>query len=184
MKLLELALFTTLASCSAVAPAAQRNSSDREHRVTAYLGQRNLEEDDWPDVDEQPTIGVEYANERAGSPIGFEVGLMASGDEDDDVEASTGELYGGIRKTFGHDVVRPYIGGGLSFITAAVDNDVDDDDDSSVGAYVHGGVGFQVSDLITLGLDLRFLFGSDVEIFDVDREIGYGQFSLFIGFNF
>src|SRR5262245_27319290 len=148
MKLLAFALLTILASCSAVAPATQDTASWRDNRISLYLGQRNLDEDDWSPVDEQATIGIEYSRETAGSPIGFEVGFMASGDDDEeaghDFEGATAELYGGVRKTFGQDVVRPYIGGGLSFITAAADIEGpiidDDDDDSSIAAYVHGGI--------------------------------------------
>lgn len=189
MKAIATALLVTLASCSAVEPAQENVGHGRDNRIAIYVGQRNLDEDDWAPLDEQTMFGIEYARETAGSPVGFEIGFQGSSDDDEvlgtDVEATTAEIYGGVRKTFGEDVVRPYIGGGLSFISAGIDVDgVGDDDDSSIAAYLHGGIGFQVSDLIALGLDVRFLFGSDLSIFGEDVDADYGQAAFFLGFAF
>jgi opacity protein-like surface antigen len=189
MKAIAAALLVTLASCSAVAPAQQNVGVGRDNRVSIYLGQRSLDEDDWEPIDDQAMLGFEYVREQSGAPIGFEIGLMFSGDEDDilgtDIEGATAEIYGGVRKTFGSDVVRPYIGGGLSLVSARVDIEgLGDDDDTTFGGYLHGGVGFQVSDLIVLGLDLRFLFGSDFDIGGLDVGSEYMQAALFLGFAF
>jgi hypothetical protein len=189
MKIIAAGLTLILASCSAVAPAEQVGSSARDNRISLYLGQRNLDEDDYSPVDEQPTFGVEFAHESAGSPVGFEVGIMGSKDDGSDsgfdLEASTRELYAGVKKTFGSDVVRPYVGGGLSFINSKVEvSGVGDDDDSSLAAYLHGGVGFQVSDAIVLGVDLRFLFGSDITLAGFDTDADYAQLAVFFGFGF
>jgi opacity protein-like surface antigen len=189
MKTIAAGLTLLLASCSAVAPAAQTGVETRDNRVSLYLGQRNLDEDDHDPVDEQTMFGIEYSHEGAGDPIGFEIGLMGSRDEGDvggtDVEGTTSEIYGGVKKTFGHDVVRPYIGGGVSFIRATAEiSGLDDDDDSSLAAYLHGGIGFQVSNAVILGLDARFLFGSDITLFGFETDADYGQLALFVGFAF
>jgi hypothetical protein len=191
MKSIATALLAILASCSAVAPAQQAVAPTRDSRIALYLGQRSLDENDYSPVDKQDMFGIEYSRENAAGPVGFEVGIMGSKDEDNDVlfgfdvEASTSEFYGGIRKTFGQDVVRPYIGGGLSFINSKIEVvGVGDDDDSSIAAYLHGGIGFQISQAVVLGLDLRFLFGSDLTLAGVNTDADYTQATLFIGFGF
>ena len=184
-----LGLTLLLASCSAVATPEQAGAPARNHRISLYLGQRNLDEDAHDPVDEQFMFGIEYARERAGDALGFEIGTMNSFREDSvagaDVEGATGEIYAGVKKTFGQDVVRPYVGGGLSYITAVADGSgFDIEHDSSLAAYLHGGVGFQVSDRVVLGLDARFLFGSEVTLFGVETDADYGQLAVFIGFGF
>ena len=134
-------------------------------------------------------VGFEYVREPAGSPVGFEVGIMGSKDDDDiagtDVTGSTRELYAGVHKTFGSDVVRPYVGAGLSYINAKIDVDgFGDDDDSSFAAYLHGGVDFDVTESFYLGLDARFLFGSDLTVAGFDTDADYGQLALVLGFAF
>ena len=180
----------SLASCAALPSGSpvQDPSAARENRISLYLGQRNLDEDDWAPVDEQATFGLEFSQERLGSAIGWEVGLMGSADDDDvaglDVEVTTGELYGGVRKTFGDGVVHPYVGGGLALINLKADvSGVGDDDDGSAAGYAHGGVAFAVSESFFLGLDLRLLFGSDVTIAGFDSDADYGQLALLLGWS-
>ena len=181
----------SLASCAAVqaGAAAPETSAGRENRITLYFGQRSLDEDDWSPIEDQPTFGVEFAQEKPGSAIGWEIGLMGSYDDDTvagfDVEGSTSELYGGVRKSFLEGSVHPYVGGGLAFINGSVEvSGVGDDDDSSPAAYAHGGVDFAVSELVHLGLDLRVLFGSELTIGGVDGDADYGQLALTLGFAF
>ena len=73
-------------------------------------------------------LGLEFSQERPGSAVGWELGLMASGDESTssgiDVEGATAEVYGGVRKSFGSGSLRPVIGGGLSAIAAAVEHPI------------------------------------------------------------
>jgi opacity protein-like surface antigen len=186
-----LALACLFASCAAApsrAPQAM-TTAERDNKISLYLGQRHLDEDDYEPVDGQGTIGFEYVREPAGSPLGFEVGLMASGDDDDiaglDIEGRTGEIYGGLRKTFGSDVVRPYVGLGVAVINSEVEVEgVAKDDDSSFAGYVHGGLTVDVSSSFAIGLDLRFLFGSDMTIAGVDTDADYGQLALVFAFAF
>ena len=165
------------------------SSADRNSRVTIYLGQRSLDESYWAPVEDQATFGVEYAREPAGSTIGWEIGLLGSADETTvigfDVEATTGELYGGVRKTFGSGVARPYVGGGLSFINAEVDvAGLGSADDSSPAAYAHAGISFDVTSSFFLGADLRLLFGSDMTIAGVSGDADYAQLAIHLGWSF
>lgn len=187
------------ASCASVvhnsvqesAPSSPAPSPTRSHenRVAIYLGQRGLDKDDYEPVEDQATFGIEFVHEAVGGDVGFEFGLMGSSDESSaagfDIEGTTGELYGGLRKTFGESVVRPYIGGGLSFIASEFEIvGVNKDDDASAALYAHGGVSIDVSESFFVGLDLRVLFGSDMEIFGVSTDADYTQLALVAGVSF
>jgi hypothetical protein len=182
-----------LAACSAVPQAVSQDATkpataSRDSRITIYLGQRNLDQDDYAPVDEQAMIGVEFARETAGSLVGWEVGVMGSSDEGSvagfDVTGNTAEIYGGVRKTFGSGSVRPYVGGGLSVINSEVEvSGSGSADDESLAGYAHLGVSVDVTEAFFLGLDLRVLFGSDLSIGGVNTDADYGQLALILGWS-
>lgn len=181
----------SLAACAAVpsSPPIQDTSGFRDNRISIYLGQRQLDEDEWSPVDEQPMFGLEYSRETLDSAVGFEVGIMGSSDDDDvggvDFEVNTGEIYGGVRKTFGEDVLRPYVGAGISFINLEADvSGFGEDDDGSPAFYAHGGLAIAASEAFMIGLDLRFLIGSDLEVAGIDTDADYVQLALMIGIGF
>jgi hypothetical protein len=193
MKLFACVSLLALSSCMSV-PGSQTPSAGSpppavtEHQVTLYLGQRSLDEDNWSPVEDQGAGQLEYSQENADDAIGWEVGFGGSSKDDTlggfDVTGSTGELYGGVRKSFGSGNVRPYIGGGLSFINAKVEVGSASEDDSSVAMYLHGGVQFLLGPSFALGLDLRALFGSDITIAGVNGDADYGQAALTFGWRF
>jgi opacity protein-like surface antigen len=159
--------------------------------IEILYGFRALDEDDWEPVDQQTAIGLMFAMQGEDAIIGFETGLMLSFDEDEigaaDVDATLGEIYVGAHRTFGTSAwfARPYVGAGVSLIRAALEidapgNDVDDDD-SSVGFYAHGGVAFRLGDSLSLGVDGRFLGGTDLELFGGDTDVDYLQLGVFLG---
>lgn len=178
-------LLLGLPSGSAVPAAAQGNDVPSEQSITFYAGARTFDEDDYEPVEEHGLLGIEFSDETAGNAFGYEVGLQISGDEDEvlgvDVEAVVGEVYGGLHKTFGSGRLRPVLGAGLSFVTAAIDVGGADDDDSSLAGYAHAGLGLALGSNLTLGFDARVLFGSDLEIAGVETDADYGQFALFLG---
>lgn len=185
----------TLASCAATRGVALQDApaspaaSTRANRIVLYLGARGLDEDDYEPVDKQGTIGLEFVHEFADFPLGFEVGVMGSGDEDDsgglDFEAATGEIHAGLRKTFGGEAIHPYVGAGLSVIAAEVKvSGSSTRDDESAAGYVHGGVSFDVAEAFFIGVDVRALFGSDLDIGGVSTDADYGQVALVLGFAF
>lgn len=186
-----LALSAVTACAAPYAPQRDDPTSDwRDNRLSFYLGQRNLDEDDYDPVDEQTVFGMEYARELEDSPVGFEAGLVASGDSGHlsggvDVEGTTGEIYGGLRKSFGKGRLRPFAGVGIAYINSEVrlfgGPDVDD---SSLAAYAHAGLAFDATQHFYFGLDLRFLFGSDLELAGIDTDADYGQLALVLGMGF
>ncbi len=180
-----------LASCASTpAVRADETAADvKDMRITLYLGARQLdEEEDFEPAEDQAMIGAEFVYERPESAVGFEIGLMGSADEGEalgfDVEGNTSELYGGIRKTFGSGVVRPVLGAGVSFLNAEFKaSGVASDDDSSIAGYLHGAVLFDISRSFFLGVDVRYLLGSDLEIGGVDTDADYAQYALVLGFS-
>lgn len=187
MKLMPYLPLILLASCATVpatsaTPAASIQATDwHDNRVAFYIGQRSLD-DDYSPVEDQAAVGFEFTHEGSDSAIGFEAGVMGSGDDHSSDEGSTGELYAGMRKTFGRDTVRPYIGAGVSLIGVDLDAGAIDDDDSSATAYAHVGVTIDVTSVVFVGIDARALFGSDVTLDGVDTDADYGQIAFVIGF--
>jgi hypothetical protein len=189
MKLALCLAVVCLASCAAspVTRSEETSTDVKSHRISIYLGARQLDEDDYEPAEDQAMLGAEFAFERPGSSVGFEIGLMGSVDEGEalgfDVEANTSELYAGIRKTFGSGVVRPVLGAGVSYIHSEFElSGVGSDDDASIAGYVHGAVLFDISRSFFLGVDVRFLLGSDLEIAGVDTDADYAQYALVLGF--
>lgn len=179
---------------SAPAPAMQpAKPAEKEYtggRVTLLLGGRSLDEDFWQPLEDQGVLGLEVSLEKPGSAVGWELGIMGSGDSDDigpvDVDASTLEFYGGVRKTFGEPGpgIHPYLGAGLSFIGARVEGGSVSEDDSSLAVYAHGGVLGQISESFFIGADLRALFGSDIDFGSVSGDVDYTQIGIVLGWAF
>lgn len=196
-----LAALSALASCAgfdqeATGPAAARTaarSSPAEHhanRLAFYLGGRKLDEDLYAPVDEQGVFAIEYARETPGSAVGFELGLQGGREQDEvlgtDVESTTSELYLGLRKSVPTgSLVRPVFGAGLALVATSIDvAGFGDDEDASLAGYAHAGVLFDLTESFFLGLDLRGLFGSDIELAGLDGDADYAQLALAIGFSF
>lgn len=198
MKLAATILCLSLVSCAAVGPQTSGSASsapstpearERMNKVSVYLGARQFD-DDFEPLEDQGTFGVGYSMEPAKWPIGWEAGFFVTAADDEvggfDVESFTSEFYGGVRKSFGEGVVRPYVGAGVALLFVAADGEgpIDEDDDLGIGAYAHGGVDFQISPLFSLGLDVRGLFGPEVEIYGSDLNADYFQYTLSAGFSF
>ncbi len=196
MKFASLCVLLALSACSAVPKAAWQDPSedpDRPTRFALYLGQRNLDEDDYEPVDEQVMLGLEFVHEARDSVVGWELGLAGSADEetvqllgqDVDVEATTGEVYAGIRKSIGSGRFRPYVGGGVAYIQSELEASTSlgsgSVDDGSIAGYLHVGVSFDLTPGFFIGLDLRALLGSDLDYDGLESDADYEQLALTIG---
>jgi len=192
MKSVSLLVLLSLSACAAVpsyAPQDPSDDPDRPTRVALYLGQRNLDEGDYEPVDEQGMLGLEFVHEARESVVGWEFGLAGSAAEEDvaglDVEATTGEVYAGIRKSLGSSRFRPYIGGGISYIQSEIEATgalgSGSIDDGSVAGYVHLGVSLDITPGFFIGLDLRALVGSDLNYDGLESDADYEQLALTVG---
>ncbi|MBL8858006.1 MAG: outer membrane beta-barrel protein [Planctomycetes bacterium] len=183
-----------LASCASVGQdkpprneAGNLNTAARPNRATFYLGQRSLDDDDWSPVEDQGTFGLEFSHRV--NVVGWEVGFMGSRDSGRSggtkFDGKMNELYGGLRVGFGDNVVRPYVGVGVSLFTSELKaSGSNTDDDTGVGAYAHGGVTVDLNPSVYVGLDLRALLGPELSVSGFDRDTDYRQIALVFGFAF
>lgn len=144
-----------------------------------------MDDDVWVPVDEQQMVGIAFVFAKPDMPVGLEVGLMHSSDEGSTSgstsKAEITDLFLGINKTFGSGRVHPYLGGGVDYLSATVrisgpGGSIEDSDDS-FGGYVHAGILFDVSRVISLGIDGRRLLGTSGELFGISADADYSQVS-------
>ena len=159
-------------------------------QVTFLLGAQQLDEDDWAPTDEPIVFGVEFTQQKAGAWTGFEVGSRLAGDAATvsgvDISLVSWELYGGARRTFFTDRdLQPYIGAGITLLLVTLEGDsgwnTTSDEDVSLGAYVHAGCSYRIDQLL-LGLDVRYVGGTDVELYGYSSDMDSTQVCLFVGF--
>ena len=184
-----LALSSCMSTPSAQVPVTGGSRSmEPRSQMAIYLGARSLDQDLWSPVEDEGVFGFEYSHQDSPESFGWEVGLQGSRDEGTilgtHVEGRTGEVYGGMRKSFGTETVRPYIGAGLSIIRAEMDVGSADDSDTSAAGYVHAGVDFLLSPTFFVGIDIRGLFGSSIDIAGVNGDSDYGQGAFTFGWRF
>ena len=130
------------------APVAQ--ASDWTGNVSGVLGQKTLDDKDWPRHDEHGSIGVMADFKKKSWPVSIAVDFFGSGDEDEngnvEYKGYTSDIHLGARKVFDFSgsSVKPYIGGGLALIYAEETNKDGvvsrTDDDDSTGYWFGTGV--------------------------------------------
>jgi len=154
------------------------------------LSHRNLDEDLWRSLDDQFSIGFHF--DFGKRRIHHVFSLLASDKGGcssicfgrPDSEGSIAELsYGVIFSRF-TGKFQPYIGGGISFVNAGVDwNEVGrdfDDEDTSAGWYLAGGLAWRVASKLQLGVDVRQLGGTEIELGPDRGDADYLQIGALI----
>jgi opacity protein-like surface antigen len=162
--------------------------------ITGMVGFRQVDQDQWEPTDTQGLIGILGDFSVWDFPLHIEFGLAGSSDEDDffdgervDVEQRIGQFTAGIVLIPDYGPMRPYFATGVAAVNleAEVDDSQghDTDEDSSLGAYIGGGILWRTMPNLVLGFDGRYLGGTDMRVFgnkvDVDGftvafRIGYG----------
>jgi hypothetical protein len=165
--------------------------------VNAFLGAKALDEDDWEPAEEHGQFGILVDFKKKDWPVSIAIDLLSS--EGDgavfepnsglfiDLEGETTELNAGVRKIWDqHAIVRPYIGGGLAFISADATGSAAgftlSDDDSAVGFWINGGVYWTLNTSFNIGLDLRYS-QAEVTLIDTDVNAGGGHAGLILGYH-
>lgn len=166
-------------------------------RFSALFGGRSIDEDAFTPTDSPAVFAVEFSQAPEQGGLGFEFGLGLGFDDEDgvilpdstvaDLELRQAELYAGMRAEFVTGPIRPYIGGGGTFLSSTTTIRQGflqaEDDDSVLGAYLHGGVQADVNDVFFIGLDYRRVFAEDYEFGGASFSADYDQVSLVLGFN-
>jgi opacity protein-like surface antigen len=180
-----------------VAFALAASCANPGNQIELHGALRSLDGGDWSPVEEQGTLGLAFVHEAPGSVVGVEAQAFVSERTEDDFSASpttvvdargrTRELCFGLHKSLPvqYEGVHPYLGGGFSLLRAELrgasgTEEVEEDDDSA-GLYLHGGVEFDFTPNLFLGLDLRGRAGQKVELLDDDLNAYYGQVAIVLG---
>ena len=162
------------------------------------LGGRQLDKDFWEPMDEQSVFQATVDFGKKGWPIHLAVGVGTSAEEKDNqfnpftatfdkLTRSVSELSFGVMKIWEpRGNIRPFVGGGLSSVTATFEDDNPTigkitQDDTSPGFYVQGGVFWRIGTRFNIGLEARMLRGTDISIGGADGDADYDQFGLVLG---
>jgi opacity protein-like surface antigen len=159
-----------------LAPAAEAGGN-----LNLVLGQKEQDKSfsDTEKVQEQDLLGLMFDWGSEGWPVNFAIDIMSSSKDSDDndfnvnVDGSTLVIDGGVRWYFLKDRTwEPYVGGGLSYISAEVDTDGTSNDlefdDSAVGYWINGGIKWVLGERFNLGGDIRW----DKAELDVEDGLG------------
>ena len=166
--------------------------------VNAFLGRKTLDRSDWEPAERQGELGIEIDFRQKDWPISIAIDVMgASGKGDvvdplfgtiDTFKSRTSEFNIGVRKIWeGAALVRPFIGGGLSYMRAEAEVSIPGfgshtESDSGVGIWLGGGVYFTLGDHFNLGLELKYS-KADVTIAGVDTDAGGNHFGILAGYH-
>ena len=179
-----LALAVALAATScAVTPRYPEDAM----RVAVLVGGRVLDDDVEP-LDEQPMVGLEIDSMATDPAWRYELGLSYSTDDDteggSDAELSMWEAYAGVRwLVLGPRRLRPYVGGGFSFAVTELDvSGVGTPSDQSIGGYLHGGVTYDLTRHVFVGIDVRARLGQDFRLDSVELDGFQQQAAVVLGF--
>jgi len=174
--------------------------ADADGHVNFLLGQKSLSSGDWKPLESQIEFGAVMSFGQDDWPVHIAVDVLTSADEETVYEPSVGditftgstfEIDTGVRKIWKAGKVRPYLGGGVGIIGAALKGDGGfvsaDAADAGFGLWADTGVFFRLGSHFNIGLDLRYSsadvdldFGSGVVAQDVNAGgFGYG---LLLGF--
>lgn len=146
--------------------------------ITATLGTRVLDTQDWEPTEKQAMFGVLGDFQLGRSPVHLEWGLRASADDAEesgvDVSLAVADLSLGALFIGDRGVARPYFGLGVASVGVGLEVEgptptgrrTEDDDDQSLGYYLATGVMFRIGRSFNLGVDARWLGGTEVTLFD------------------
>lgn len=169
------------------------NAAELSGHIGGFIGLKTLKSSDWPDLDIHNSLGIIFDIKRDSWPISIALDVMDTGgkhkhDGLEDLGHST-EFHFGVRKIFmnPHSKVLPYIGGGVSFISAEMEfqtnNTTMTEDDSDVGVWAGAGMYYEINPEFVLGFDARYSQG-EVILFDKERDGGGIFAGATVGYQF
>jgi opacity protein-like surface antigen len=188
-----LALAPACASLPPLSPFATENTRPVRSLDLSFGAREYVEQDDWPEIEEQPAVSLQLWWHRSSEALAWELGLHYA-EEDQDlpapggtIEGRMGELSAGLRYQLEPGgVFHPYLAGGLSGLYAWQELEPfgfgfppTDDDEWAFGVYAHGGLRAELYEDVFLGLDLRFL--AEDWISGGDYDLDYGQLAVSVG---
>ncbi len=169
---------------------AASSAAHADGDVVGAIGFRSLSGDLWGnnfvDSDNQLALGV-FADFGLGDlPLYIATGLQASADDGGEggYSAAVVDLSVGLKLMATEGAVRPYVGAGIASVLASIDTGFfADDDDQSYGYYLGGGALFRIKHHFTLGIDLRYIGGTDIELLGVNGDADSVTANVLIGYS-
>ena len=170
------------------------NADELSGHISGYIGLKSMNSSDWlDDLDTHFAMGVLFDIKKDSWPISIALDIFDTGDknEHDGMEdlGHTTEFQLGVRKIFMNQDsnIQPYIGGGVSFMYAElefeVNNTITKQDDRDVGGWLGAGMCYEINPRFVLGLDVRYSHG-EVILFDKERDAGGIFTGITGGFHF
>lgn len=205
-----LAMSCHAAAPMGVYSAPTSSGSSTVLNLAGHLGGRSFSNaEDYGGEEDQLALGLAADWRKEDQVLGYETGLLfSSGVEEtfgSDVESDHTELFVGLRATRGLPLlerstvglVNGYVGAGVSLVSTSVGFESftggsnASDDDVSAGAYGHCGFYFYLFSpepdgslpeaVMNLGVDLRYLFLTDMELLGASTDADYSQYTVFFG---
>ncbi len=150
--------------------------------IAGFFGRKTLDDDDWPEMDEQRALGIESTFELRSLPVDVAADLFYSSGKDKafgtHYEGSTLELCAGARRWFELGRIRPYVGGGLLWGKATQKVEIEgfsetEDEESGVGFWAGAGAAFALTSSFQIGATFRYSsWEVELEEAEIDVEAG------------
>lgn len=181
-------------------PRADERRAGWGGSASFLIGGRAVD-DDFEPVEDQLILGIEGEFRPGRFPLGIEVGVQTSlGYDQADVVTNQGvaevdrtavlsEFYVGPRLTIEAGPVRPYVGGGVTVLNGYLEASTDsfgpnvsiDDNDTTAAGYAHAGVHFDITRAFHVGLDVRGVFGAELDFEGATLDADYVQAAFLVG---
>lgn len=155
-----------------------------DYTVLALFGERLLDEDEWSPADQPFSSNLNFMARTPASWLHWDVTVGYGSDEgttlvDDalvDAEVKIWEIDLGLATIWNLGVLRPYVGIGAAIVNVNAEVNLDgadySEDDTTVGGYGRAGLMLKVTDGGGIvGVDVRYLVGTDVSIAGVDTDV-------------
>lgn len=157
------------------------NADDWSGHIGVFAGLKTMNSSDWPDIENHNALGVMFDIKKDSWPVSIALDFIDTGgkSEHDGMTdlGHTTEIQLGVRKIFlkQDSKILPYIGGGVSFMYAQQEYEVNNitttEDDGAVGAWIGAGMYYEINPSFVLGLDARYSYGK-VTLFNEERDAG------------
>jgi len=184
MKCVKLVLLMIAALFFVAAPATPSHAQ-MEYDVNFILGNKTLDEDDWEPFEDQGELAVCASFGKVEWPVRIALDLTGSYDDTHflgtEVSGSTSEFDVGVRKIWKRNKTRPFLGGGLAFVTGRFEIGSSDFDEDGVGAWIDGGAFWRLGKRFNIGVEAR-ISRAEVSFGSVDVEAGGEHIGLILGF--
>lgn len=171
--------------------------NDWTYNINAEFGIKELDDGDyWEPVDSQIEYGILLDFRQETWLVNIAIDILHTTEDGTldigsgryvNVEGKTLELALGTRKIWALKIFRPFIGGGIAFISAKHEGSVygvpNVDDDSAIGVWINGGLYLTIKELFNIGFNIRWS-KADVSLFNEKRHAGGLHYGLITGYHF